>query len=214
MAQDGNATIIGTVREPSAASELVALGARAVVMDVGSDDSIAAAVAELADLDAIDVLINNAGINAKAVGGSANGRGPLEIGRAQFLSVMDINAAAPMMVTRALLPLLRAAPAPLVVNISSQLGAISFGGGVGDDMAYNASKAALNMVTVRTAAELAADGVALVALHPGWVQTDMGGAAATLSISESAAAIDETISGLTLADSGRFIRWDGTDHAW
>ena len=72
LAQDGNATIIGTVREPSAARELVALGARAVVMDVGSDDSIAAAVAELADIEAIDVLINNAGINAKAVGGSAN----------------------------------------------------------------------------------------------------------------------------------------------
>ena len=214
LAQNPANIIIGTVRDRSAADGLTTLGARAILMDVASDDSISAAAGELADVGAIDVLINNAGINAKAVGAATDGRGPLAVGRAEFLSVMDVNAAAPMMVTRALLAQLRAAPAPIVVNISSQLGAISFGGGFGDDIAYNASKAALNMVTVRTASELKADGVCLVAVHPGWVQTDMGGAAASLGIDESASAICETISALTLADSGRFLRWDGTDHAW
>lgn len=206
--------VIGTARRPDTAAELAAVADRVIALDVADDASISAAVDAVADLDHIDVLINNAGIDARAVGAEAEARGPLDLGRADFLAVLDVNAVGPLLVTRALLPQLRAAEGAVVLNVSSQLGAMTFGHRGGRDIAYNASKSALNMVTVRTATELEADGVALIALHPGWVQTDMGGSAATLTIDESTQAIVETLGRLTLADTGRFIRWDGTTHDW
>jgi NAD(P)-dependent dehydrogenase (short-subunit alcohol dehydrogenase family) len=138
----------------------------------------------------------------------------MDLSREHFLAVMDINAAGPMMVTRAAAPLLRNANGAMVVNISSQLGAMTFGDTHGSDISYNASKSALNMVTVRTATDFAAEQIGVVCLHPGWVRTDMGGDSASLGVEESATAIAETVDRLTLADSGSFLRWDGSPHAW
>lgn len=206
--------VIGAARRPEDATELAAVADQVIALDVSSDESIAAAATALAPLGRIDLLVNNAGIDARAAGGATDGRGPLSIGRTEMLAVMDVNVAGPVVLTQALLPLLEAAAAPIVVNISSQLGAISFGGRAGSDLAYNASKSALNMVSVRTAAELSGRGVTVVCLHPGWVQTDMGGSGASLTADESAVAIAETVGGLTTADSGRFLTWDGRDHDW
>lgn len=206
--------VIGTARSPERAPELAAVADQVIALDVGSDESIAAAAEALAGLDHIDVLINNAGINAEAVGASASGRGAMELSREHFMAVMEVNAAGPMLVTRAVAPLLRSANGAVVINISSQLGAMTFGDTHGNDIAYNASKAALNMVTVRTATDLAADQIGVVCLHPGWVRTDMGGSAASLGVEESATAIAKTVDGVTLADSGSFLRWDGLPHAW
>lgn len=206
--------VIGAARTISAASEVTEVADRVVALDVTSDASIASALEAMADIDHLDVLINNAGINAVAVGAPEGARGPLDMGRDHFLAVMDVNAAGPLVLTQALVPLLRKADGALVVNISSQLGAMTFGHRAGNDIAYNASKAALNMVTVRTATELSSDDIAVVCIHPGWVRTDMGGSAASLGVDESASAIADTVDQLTLADSGRFLRWDGTDHDW
>lgn len=206
--------VIGTARAPEAASELAEVADRVIALDVGSDESITAAAAALADLEHVDLLINNAGINAEAVGASTAGRGPMDLGRDHFMAVMDVNAAGPLLTTQAFAAQLRQAGASLVINISSQLGAMTFGGTHGNDVAYNASKAALNMITVRTATELSGDNIGVICFHPGWVKTDMGGPSAALGIEESAISITETIDGLTLADSGRFLRWDGEEHAW
>lgn len=206
--------VVGTARAPENAGELAAVADRVIALDVGSDRSIAEAATTLAELDHIDVLINNAGINAGAVGVDGDKRGAMDLSREHFLAVMDVNAAGPMLVTRAVVPLLRDADGAMVVNISSQLGAMTFGGTHGSDIAYNASKSALNMVTVRTATDLAADNIGVVCLHPGWVRTDMGGEAASLGVEESAAAIAETVDGLTLNSSGSFLRWDGSPHEW
>jgi len=206
--------VIGAARTPESVAELADVADRVVALDVASDASIAAAVDALADLDRIDVLINNAGIDGRAVGAAGGARGSMEMGRAHFLAVMDINAAGPLLVTQGFAPLLRKAGGALVVNISSQLGAMTFGHQAGNDIAYNASKAALNMVTVRTATELEPDEIGVVAVHPGWVRTDMGGSSASLGVEQSASAIAATVDGLTLADSGRFLRWDGTTHDW
>ncbi|MCP4226606.1 MAG: SDR family NAD(P)-dependent oxidoreductase [Actinomycetia bacterium] len=204
--------VIGTARSPETAKELATVAARVVALDVTSDVSVAAMANVLADLDHIDVLINNAGINAEAVGAGASARGTMDMGRDHFLAVMDVNAAGPMLVTQACAPLLRGAGGGLVINVSSQLGAMTFGHEHGNDIAYNASKAALNMVTVRTATDLAADHIGIVCIHPGWVRSDMGGPSASLGVDESASAIAETVDRLTLADSGHFLRWDGTPH--
>ncbi len=206
--------VVGTARNPDQSEALSRIAERVVTLDVSSDDSIEAAAAELADLERIDLLINNAGLDGRAVGAEVGGRGPLELSREAFLAQVDVNAVGPLLVTRALLPMLDRSPQALVVNISSQLGAMSFGADHGGDIGYNASKSALNMVTVRTATELAGRNIAMVSVHPGWVQTDMGGPSASLTIEDSATAIADTVDGLGFADSGRFLRWDGSDHPW
>lgn len=200
-------------QDPAALAALSPAGI--VRLDLGDDASIDAATATLRDrLDHLDLLVNCAGVNATAAGAAPDQRGVLDITPDQFEYVQRVNVIAPMMVTRGVLPLLRNGTEPLVINISSQLGSLEFSANSGTDVAYNASKAALNMVSVRTAAELAGDGVSVVMLHPGWVSSDMGGAAAPLTPADSAAAMIATISALKPADSGRFLRWDGTTHPW
>ena len=109
--------------------------------------------------------------------------------------------------------LLRAGQQPRLVNISSDMGSLG-DGPQGGGYAYRASKAALNMLTVTLARDLGRDGIVTVALHPGWVRTDMGGPGAALPITESAAAILAVIDGLTPDDNGGYLNWDGTARGW
>lgn len=181
-------------------------------LDVGDEASIEAFAASIDR--PVDVLVNNAAIDARVLGAHGDERGPLVLSPEDFLAQMRVNAVGPMLLTRALLPRLEAAPAARVVNVTSQLGSMWYGADHGRDIGYNASKAALNAVTVRTAGVLKPKGIVVVALHPGWVRTAMGGPTATLGADEAAAAIVETVTGLTIDDTGRFLRWDGTDHPW
>ncbi|MCP5026181.1 MAG: SDR family NAD(P)-dependent oxidoreductase, partial [Actinomycetia bacterium] len=163
--------------------------------------------------DAVDLLINNAGINAGAVGYDGPA-GILDIPGSTLLEVTQVNAVGPLLTLRAVLPLLEAAPDAWVVNISSQLGSMEVGLRTGRDVAYNVSKAALNMLVVCAARELEGRGIRSVAFHPGWVRTDMGGAAADIGVEESAAGILAKVDGLSEADNGGFFRWDGSVHPW
>ena len=88
------------------------------------------------------------------------------------------------------------------------------GAGMGRDVGYTASKAALNMITVKLAMRLRGDGLIAVAMHPGFLRTDMGGAGADLHPADAAASIVSVIDGLTTEQSGSFLRWDGTVHPW
>lgn len=186
-----------------------------VEMDLADESSIVEAMADLAvGLDGLDLLINCAGVDARVFAGADAPRGPFDLDAAAFTGVSVINATGPMVVTRQALDLLRRGRDPLVVNVSSQLGSMEVGTSMGSDTAYCVSKAALNMLGVKTAQALRPEGIAVVMVHPGWVSTDMGGPNASLTPQQSAAAIHETVGRLTLADSGRFIRWDGQDHPW
>jgi NAD(P)-dependent dehydrogenase (short-subunit alcohol dehydrogenase family) len=113
-------------------------------------------------------------------------------------------------VTRALVRLLGAAGRSTVVNISSGLGSIAGTRGRGN-IAYAMSKAALNMASRHLAAELRGQGTVVVAMSPGWVATDMGGASAPLQPAESIKAMLATIEGLTPAASGRFVNLNGDE---
>ncbi len=203
-------------RRPDDAADLRGLdGVTALPLDVTNAESIRAFAAAVAhDTQHLDVLINNAGSNATAFGGDAAHSGVLELDAEHFRAQMEINAIGPMLVTRALLELLRQSSLAKIVNISSQLGALTLGSQMRRDIGYNASKAALNMITVALAGTLAAEPLAAVAIHPGWVQTDMGGPNAQLTATASAAAIFDTVSGLSVGDSGRFLKWDGSPHPW
>lgn len=186
-----------------------------VSMELRDEAAVIAAAAEIAgQTNAIDLLVNCAGTDSRSFGATRGETGPFDLDADTFNAVMEVNVTGPMLVTRHLLPLLRAGHMPLVVNISSQLGSMELGQSMGADTAYAASKAALNMVSLKAAADLRGDGVGVVMLHPGWVQTDMGGPSAALTVEESGQAIVSTIDSLSLDDSGRFMRWDGSDHPW
>lgn len=83
-----------------------------------------------------------------------------------------------------------------------------------DRIAYRASKAALNKVTQGLATDLKDDGITCIAMHPGWVQSDMGGSAADITPEQSAAGILEVIQSIKLEDTGKFIDWDGVPRSW
>ncbi len=212
--EDGD-TVWGAGR-PGRTEALRGLNPAGVVeMDLADEGSVTAAVGRLtAELGALDLLINCAGIDARAVGGAADSRGPFDLDAATFTAVSVVNVTGPMVLTREALGLLRSGRDPLVLNVSSQLGSMEVAASLGNDTSYCVSKAALNMLSVKSAAALKSDGIAVVMLHPGWVSTDMGGPSASLTPLESATAIHETLDGLTMADSGRFINWDGRDHPW
>lgn len=84
----------------------------------------------------------------------------------------------------------------------------------GGDYAYRAGKAALNAVMRSLAADLKKDRIAVISLHPGWVRTDMGGDHARLSVEESVSAMRRVLDGVSFADTGRFLRWDGREEPW
>lgn len=194
--------VIGTARKPDNAADLKALGVRIEQLDVTDPDSVRQLSESLDDV-AIDVLINNAGIFPRV--SSIDETNFDDVARA-----FSINTIGPMRVTRALLPNLRLGERKVVANMSSQLGSItnnSSGGAYG----YRESKAALNMFTRSLSAELDGEGFICVMLHPGWVQTDMGGANATLTPTQSVAGLRKVIEELDDGDDGRFLAYDGAE---
>lgn len=200
--------VIGTVRG-DAPPEIAAQCGRLIQLDLASTQSIDAAVADLtARGEPIDLLVNNAGLDGRSVGGGEDDRGPLEIDPGVFLRQIEVNTLGPLLFTRGLVELLRAAPSPTVVNVSSQLGHHEVALRSGRDVGYNASKAALTTVTASLARTL--PDITFVAVHPGWVRTDMGGASATLGVDESASMLTETILGVTPEQSGAFLDVDGS----
>jgi NAD(P)-dependent dehydrogenase (short-subunit alcohol dehydrogenase family) len=201
--------VIAACRNPDMADALQRLSAagdiKVVSLDVGDNQS----VADLAHILAgqpIDVLINNAGV------GGGQQQSLLELDEEQWLHVFRINTMAPVFVTRALLPNLVLAAKPKVMIISSQLGAISYPNiGV---YAYESSKAAINKVVRGMAQDFKEKNIAVFAIHPGWVKTDMGGANAAITVDESTAGLVDTFAGLSMANTGTFWQWDGTQHEW
>jgi NAD(P)-dependent dehydrogenase (short-subunit alcohol dehydrogenase family) len=116
-------------------------------------------------------------------------------------------------VTRALLPYLRQGTLKKIINVTSNLGSLASNTG-GRFYGYRESKAALNMFTRSLAAELRTEQFICISLNPGWVQTDMGGANATLTVQDSVSSIRAVIDGLKPADNGTFWNHDGTQMPW
>lgn len=183
-------------------------GADRLPLDVADPPSIDALGQALQGV-AIDVLINNAGVR-----GDTGGLSSLET--EDFLEVMRVNALASLLLTRALHSNLKAGERRIVANISSRAGSLAEGTLDDDDgdYAYRCSKAALNMATVKLAQDLRGDGISVLSLHPGWVQTDMGGSDAVVSVASSAAGLKAIIDRADMADSGSFRAYDGRRVSW
>jgi NAD(P)-dependent dehydrogenase (short-subunit alcohol dehydrogenase family) len=204
--------VIAGCRTPSAATDLAATGAEVVGLDVGDAVSIESFAAVVGDRP-VDVLINNAGIDARAVGAKEALRGALDLTVDEFQAVMNVNVVGPLLMVQGLAANLRVAGGK-VINISSQVGSIAVADKIGKDAAYTTSKAALNMLTVKQSQVLSPDGVTVIAMHPGWVRSEMGGPTADLDPADSASSIIAVIDGVGLHQTGSFLRWDGAVHPW
>ena len=174
-------------------------------LEVTDYDAVKALAAKLKG-EAIDVLICNAGVAGREAGDL--GRIDPQVWRDTF----EVNALAPLMMAEAFVDHVAASKDRKLVAISSRLGSITHNDGA--RYAYRASKTALNMEWKSLSKDTAAKGLICVVLHPGWVQTDMGGGSATLTIDQSVPAMVKVIDGLKSSDNGRFFNYDGAELPW
>lgn len=184
-----------------------ALGARPLLVDVTDDASVAAAAAQVrAEAGRVDVLINNAGVAGPAAAAG-------ELTAADLQDVFDTNVFGVVRTTRAFLPLLQAAPRPAIVNVSSALGSLTINADPAAHsdllpawaplLAYNSSKAALNMLTAVYAQSLPQ--ISVVSVDPGFTATDLNGHQGTQSVEEGAAVIVAAATAGTGTPSPAFV---------
>ena len=191
--------VIATTRHSS--PELDALNVRVEPLDLSDAAAVAAFPAKIDG--PLDLLIANAGTNHPMNGESA------EDARA-WQAMMMVNAIAPYVLGKALLP--RMAESGKMIAISSGMGSIGdIGGGW---VPYRTSKAAVNMAWSSLALEAKPRGVACVLFSPGWVKTRMGGSGAQISAEESVSDMRALIDRLTIEDTGKFMRRNGSELPW
>jgi NAD(P)-dependent dehydrogenase (short-subunit alcohol dehydrogenase family) len=201
--------VFALCRSPGNAMDLNALasasGGKVTVhaMDVGDDASVNAAAASTSD-DTIDILLNVAGV----VGGEKQGLDDQAWGNWQ--DAFNVMIIGPLRVMQAFLP--RLGSGAKVINITSQLAASTWP--YGGYYAYGAAKAGLNRMMRSVALDVKDRGIVIGLVHPGWVQTDMGGAEAEITPQESASGIRKVTAEWTLDQSGDFKKWNGETHAW
>ena len=208
--------VVATCRQPGRATALNALAGehpgrlRVLPLDVAdarSRDEMVRELPLLAGDDApvrIDLLLNNAGV-------LHSGERFGNVSAVNLDDSLRTNAIGPYLLVQALAPLL--ADGARIANLSSQLGSIGGAARFGT-LSYAMSKAAQNMATVQLAHALAPRGIVVVALHPGWVQTEMGGAGAQVTPEDSARGLLEVIAGLGDGDTGHFLDWQGNTLPW
>jgi len=171
-------------------------------MDVRNKEEISAVIKSI---NSLDLLINNAGI------ADGHWQSISEIDMEHALEVLNVNAVSPVLVTQQVLPIL--SNQSTIVMISSLMGSISDCRS-GRSYAYRASKTALNMFSMAMKNELDGMGSSLLIIHPGWVETDMGGPNAPLSTDESVRGIMQRITEQNMSMSGRYVQFDGTPVEW
>ena len=154
----------------------------------------------------IDLLISNAGV------GSSNQHFQA-VSSNQWLEVLKVNLIAPLMITQAIIKNVKISSAKKIYFLSSQLGSIedNKSGGM---YIYRSSKTGLNQVVKSLSIDLKAYGITVVALHPGWVKTDMGGPNAPISIDKSVEGMIRVIDTTDIKDTGKFLNYDGKELPW
>jgi len=178
-------------------------------MDVDSSDSVKSAMSEISKrFSSLDLVFNNAGILDWS---------PLdEVSPDSFRSIYETNVIGVFRVSEAAIPLLRNGHEPLIVNLSSRLGSIELRGNsqLGGAIAYQCSKAALNMLTKQMSIDYAKHGVRAISISPGWVKTDMGGEEAKYEVPESVKLFLSRINQLPPESNGIFMGEDGEIIPW
>jgi len=163
------------------------------VIDAGQIYALAMAL----EGQALDVLIHNAGVYGRDMSRDL---------------VLTINAEAPFKVINALMPAVDRGREKKIVILSSHTGARN--GGPTPTGVYGASKAALNDHYREVEPEWRESGITSIVFHPGWVQTDMGGASAPVTVTDSVRGMRQVIRTLGPDDSGKFLDWQGKELSW
>lgn len=206
--------IFATCRNEGKAAELrqvaASSGGRVRIMELEVRDydkyeKIVAEVTKEVGSDGLNLLINNAGIHIKADFHDAK--------RDDMMEVYEVNVVAPLFLTRALTPLLSASAQAgrktFVANISSKVGSIADNTS-GQMYAYRTSKAALNQVSKSLSIQLGSSNIIVAPIHPGWVQTDMGGPNAPIDSKTSVENMIRTFENIKPEQAGLLLNYDGT----
>jgi NAD(P)-dependent dehydrogenase (short-subunit alcohol dehydrogenase family) len=202
--------VFAAAREPARARELEALATsnRAVsvhALDVADAASVGALARALSG-EAIDILLNNAGV----MGPKRQSFGQIDYDG--MLETFRINTLGPLHMAEAFVEQVARSERKMMVAITSGMGSIDDSSG--GSYAYRASKAALNMTYHNLALDLKARGIIAFVINPGWVQTDMGGAHAPTPVEASIAAMRKVFDGMTLEQSGSFMNYRGGTLTW
>jgi len=209
--------VIATCRNPTDASALqdVAKSANNVhvlkldVADYASYDAFVQEVGNIVGEDGLNLLINNAGI--------MRGNKLSDVDPKNMIENFEVNVVSPLMLTKALLPLLQCSAQKksktIVANITSKMGSIEDNTS-GGCYPYRTSKTALNQVSKSLAVDLKPMGILVGIIHPGWVLTDMGGPNALINTETSVSNMLNTISNLDENTSGKFLNYDGKPIPW
>ena len=194
--------VIGTAREPEKAQDLQAIeGVTVMQLDAADDASVTRFAEQLSD-QTVDLFINNAGIF-----------GPSEFDPEAWLDLFNVNVIGPVRLANALKDNVARSGDKKMVVLSSQVGSIAENE-TGSMIYYRTSKAAVNQAWKCLAQQWQDEGMTLAMLHPGWVQTDMGGGNADLTPEESVEGMRTVIDGLTHDQNARFYDYSGREIPW
>lgn len=176
------------------------------LLDVADSSQIQALAYELRH-EPIDILINNAG----QYGSDAHEFGHVDA--ADWLETFNVNTIAPLKMAEAFIHNLERGSRKLIVNVSSKMGSMADNTS-GGSYIYRSSKAGLNAVTKSLAIDLAPKKITCIAVHPGWVKTDMGGPSALITPYQSVVQLLAIMQNVSLDDSGKFFDIDGSEIPW
>lgn len=204
--------VIACCRNPEIATDLVALAQRfeniqIETLDTSDFEQIDNLSKKLSGVS-IDVLINNAGVY-----GDNRGNGVGHLDYSGWLDSFTVNTMAPVKLAESFLSQIILGEKKLIVSISSLMGSIADNGS-GGSILYRTSKAALNAAMKSLSIDLGNKRIGVLILHPGWVQTDMGGKNALIDISTSVEGMCTVIDDFNLTKTGSFISYEGKLLPW
>lgn len=219
--------LFATCRDPSKATELVDLSKansslHILALDVTDHSAYPKIVEEVSNIvgadEGLNLLINNAGVLP------SERTNPGGVTPQMMRDAFEVNTVAPLFLTKAFLPLLTTAAnknannpigisraAAIMMSTAVASIAENSGGGV---TAYRCSKTALNMAMKNLSIELKDTGIITMAMHPGWVKTDMGGPNGMLDTEECASTMLKTLESLDESKMASFLRYNGTSIQW
>jgi NAD(P)-dependent dehydrogenase (short-subunit alcohol dehydrogenase family) len=203
--------VLACCRNPADAGQLQALSERGLAIELHAlDVTDYAQMAALSDQLAnrpIDILLSNAGIYG------SKGAGFGEVDAEEWRQVLEVNTIAPLMLVQAFVEQVAASQQKLVAVISSKVGSIADNSS-GGSYVYRSSKTAVNQVVKSLSIDLAGRDIAVISLHPGWVQTEMGGPNAEIGTDESVSGLKGILQSAGRAQSGQFIEFNGNSIPW
>ena len=203
--------VIACCRSPADAGELRTLSAQHPAVEIHELDvtnySQVAALSKQLSNRPIDILLSNAGIYG-AKGVRFGNVDPVE-----WREVLEVNTIAPLMLAQTFAEHVAASQQKVIAIISSKVGSIADNSG-GGSYVYRSSKTAVNQVVKSLSIDLADRGISVLSLHPGWVQTEMGGPNAEISTDTSVSGLKSILESAGLEQTGQFIEFNGSRIPW